>query len=80
LDPALVAEAERILGGSGQKPWARLGLSFGTAPAKLRAEAAQTLTRWRRRAENPVSVRAVADAARVVVRTCEGIIAALPPD
>jgi hypothetical protein len=79
MDPELTAEAERILGGSGQKPWVRLGLNFGTPPAKLRAEAAETLTRWRRRAENPVSVRAVADAARVVVRTCEGIIAALPP-
>jgi hypothetical protein len=80
LGPEPIAEAERILGGSGQRPWVRLGLPADTPPAQLRAQAVETLDRWRRRAENPVSVRAIADAAGVVVRTCEGIIASLPPD
>jgi hypothetical protein len=35
------------------------------------------MTRWRRRAENPASTRPVADAARVIVRTCEGILSSL---
>jgi len=80
LPVELTAEAERILGGSGQKPWVRLGLGMGATPEQLRSAAAETLTQWRRRAENPVAVRALADAARVVVRTCEGIIAALSED
>jgi len=80
LDPDDVAEAEQLLGGSGQKLYVRLGLEEDADAATLRAAATEALTRWRRRAENPVSVRAVADAARVIVRTCEGIIAGLHAD
>jgi hypothetical protein len=78
LPKDLVAEAERLLGGSGQTPWVRLGLTKDADNAALRAAAVDALGRWRRRAENPVSVRAVADAARVIVRSCEGVIAGLP--
>jgi hypothetical protein len=35
------------------------------------------LTEWRRRAESPLASRAMANAARVVVRSCEGILAGL---
>jgi hypothetical protein len=80
LDADSIAEAERMLGGSGQKLHMRLGLDEDADPAALRAVATDALTRWRRRAENPVSVRMVADAARVIVRTCEGIIAGLHTD
>jgi hypothetical protein len=80
LDPGEIVEAERMLGGSGQKLHVRLGLEEDADAAALRAAATDALTRWRRRAENPVSVRAVADAARVIVRTCEGIIAGLHAD
>jgi hypothetical protein len=80
LDPEEVVEAERMLGGSGQKLHVRLGLAEDADATTLRAAAGDALTRWRRRAENPVSVRAVADAARVIVRTCEGIIAGLHAD
>jgi hypothetical protein len=80
LDPEELVEAERMLGGSGQKLHVRLGLAEDADATTLRAAAGDALTRWRRRAENPVSVRAVADAARVIVRTCEGIIAGLHAD
>ncbi len=78
LDPDACAEAERILGGAGQSPADRLGVDPDASPADLRKAAADVLTRWRRRADNPVSVRAVSDAARIVARTCEGLLATLP--
>ncbi|MGQ0624318.1 MAG: dynamin family protein [Sporichthyaceae bacterium] len=71
------AEAERLLGGSGQKHSIRLGLPITATAAEIREGATEAMTRWRRRAENPASTRAAADAARVIVRSCEGVIAAL---
>lgn len=77
--PADVAsEAERLLGGDGSSPARRLGLPEGTDPEELRAAALDALNRWRRRAESPLTSRALAHAARVVVRSCEGILARLP--
>jgi hypothetical protein len=32
------------------------------------------LSRWQDLAENPMTARAAADACRVVVRTCEGLL------
>jgi hypothetical protein len=78
LPKDVMTEAERLLGGSGQQPWVRLGLESDASSAQLRTAAIEAMARWRRRAENPLSVRATAEAARVVVRTCEGLIAALP--
>jgi hypothetical protein len=77
---AVRVEAERLLGGDGGAAGARLGLPDGGAadPATARAAAMDALSRWRRRAENPLSSRALADTARVVVRSCEGILATLP--
>jgi hypothetical protein len=71
-------EAERLLGGDGGATPARLGLDPMADPREARAAALDALSRWRRRAENPLSSRALADAARVVMRSCEGILAALP--
>ncbi|MGH3569715.1 MAG: dynamin family protein [Pseudonocardia sp.] len=73
-----VEEAERLLGGDGGSPYRRLGMEPGADPEAMRAAALDALGRWRRRAESPLSTRAIADAARVVVRSCEGILAALP--
>lgn len=70
-------EAEQLLGGFGAAPEVRLGQPPGTGAAELRRAAMDALGRWRRRAENPVSGRAVADACRVVVRSCEGVVARL---
>ncbi|HUR75480.1 MAG TPA: dynamin family protein [Sporichthya sp.] len=71
------AEAERLLGGTGQGQFVRLGLPPTASPAEIRESATDAMTRWRRRAENPASARPVADAARVIVRTCEGILSSL---
>jgi hypothetical protein len=71
-------EAERLLGGDGGAAAARLGLDQHAGPSEARAAAMESLSRWRRRAENPLSSRALADTARVVVRSCEGILATLP--
>jgi hypothetical protein len=72
------AEAERLLGANGTVPGRRLGLVDDTDPGSLRAVALEALERWRRLSENPVFPRAFADAARTVVRSCEGILHALP--
>ena len=72
------AEAERLLGGTGQAQFVRLGLAPTASPQEIREAATAAMSRWRRRAENPASTRPVADAARVIVRTCEGILASLP--
>ena len=55
----------------------RLGLD-ADAPADVVARALNdAVARWQRRAESPVSPQAAVEAAEVVVRTCEGLAAAL---
>jgi len=78
LSPELLDEAERLLGGDGGSAAARLGLDPGVGPDQLRAAALEAVTRWQRRAESPMSSRAVSDVARLVVRSCEGVLAGLP--
>ncbi|MGH3985001.1 MAG: dynamin family protein, partial [Pseudonocardiaceae bacterium] len=77
LPKAELDEAERLLGGSGAAPEMRLGQPAGSKADELRQAALEALTRWHRRAENPLSGRATADACRVVVRSCEGMMARL---
>ena len=77
LPRELVDEAERLLGGDGGAPATRLGLAPDSPPQELRAAALDALGRWRRRAESPLSSRAMTDAARVIVRSCEGVLASL---
>lgn len=76
----VLEEAERLLGGTGTAPAVRLGLPTSAGPAEVRRAALDVLGRWQRRAENPMSGRAASDASRVVVRTCEGMLAAAEPD
>ena len=78
LPSEALAEAERLLGGDGGSAEARLGLEPGTGPDTLRAAALDAAMRWQRRAESPMSSRAVSDVARLVVRSCEGMLAHLP--
>ncbi|MBU2665349.1 dynamin family protein [Actinoplanes bogorensis] len=66
------AEMDRLLGGSGGSAQARLGLAD---PAEVVAAALDTMARWQRLAEHPLSNRDVKAAARAVIRTCEGIVA-----
>ena len=56
---------------------ARLGLPETSSPDQQRAAMLEELSRWQRRAENPLSSREVADAARELVRTCSGIFVQL---
>ncbi|MHB8465412.1 MAG: dynamin family protein [Acidimicrobiales bacterium] len=70
--------AEQILGGDGGAgPAGRLGLQDDADSAQLRSAWVAEVAAWRRRAENPLSSREVAAAARVVARTCEGLLQTL---
>jgi hypothetical protein len=76
LKDDVLNEAERLLGAEGTDVHSRLGLE-ADADAGATGNALKTaLTKWQRRAESPMSSREVSDAARVLVRTCEGLIAA----
>jgi hypothetical protein len=78
LPKELRQEAERLLGGDGGSPAARLGLDLASDPMTLRAAAMESLAAWQRRAESPLSDRAQVSTARTLVRTCEGILSMLP--
>jgi serine/threonine-protein kinase len=71
-------EIERLVGGDGPSPAARLGLSGEPATDELRAAARSAIERWRRKAEHPLTPRAVSAVAADVVRTCEGLLSGLP--
>ena len=75
LRDADLAEAERLLGANGAAGWARLGLAPDADAATTSAALSAALARWHRRAENPLASSAVSQAARVLVRTCEGLAA-----
>ncbi|MDQ0799920.1 dynamin family protein [Arthrobacter sp. SLBN-112] len=75
LPPELAAEAERLLGGSGAAAWVRLDLDAGSGPEALAAGARECLARWRAVAESPLTGRSAAEACRVVIRSCEGVVA-----
>jgi len=70
-------EAERLLGDAGAAPATRLGLAPETGGDELRREAFAALDRWQRHAVNPMFGRTTADACRVVVRSCEGVLAGM---
>jgi len=69
------AAAEELLGATGASAGARLGLGPDPDVADVRQAALAGARRWQSRAENPMSSRDAIDAARVLVRTCEGILA-----
>lgn len=71
----VLPEVERLLGAHGAEAGSRLGLPGD--PRAQRAAALATLGDWQRRAESPMSSREFVRAARVIVRTCEGLLAEL---
>ncbi len=75
LPRQLSEEAERVLGSAGTAPAVRLGLPVDGDRAQLHRTAIDLLQRWQGHAENPLLGHRAADACRVVVRTCEGILA-----
>ncbi|WP_411374238.1 dynamin family protein [Arthrobacter sp. MPF02] len=75
LSPELAAEAEGLIGGWGPASHVRLGLAADAAPDDLADEARRFLLKWRAVAENPLTDRAALDACRMVIRSCEGVLA-----
>lgn len=73
LPEEMAADAERLLGAEGRTPWTRLGLPAEAGPADVREAALTALSRWRRIAESPLSVRSTVTAAQAVIRTCESL-------
>ncbi|MCO1661170.1 dynamin family protein [Pseudonocardia humida] len=74
LPRPVAEEAERLLGDAGGAVTTRLGLPGDADPEAVRRAAGTTLQRWQRHAVNPMYPRPAADACRVVVRTCEGLL------
>jgi hypothetical protein len=75
--PEVVADLERLIGGGGAATHVRLQLPPDAGRTELAAAATEALARWRRRAENPFTAHEMVIAARVAVRSCEGILAEL---
>jgi predicted GTPase len=76
--------ADLLLGARGGSVHQRLGLVSQAGPDEVRAAILASIARWRRRAENPLTPRIVAEAAEVLARSCEGMLTepaeALPAD
>ncbi|GGH90639.1 dynamin family protein [Arthrobacter liuii] len=75
LAPELAADAEQLIGGCGAAASRRLGVAPDSGPEVLAAEARRRLVRWRGAAESPLTARSALEACRVVIRSCEGILA-----
>ncbi|HYH76698.1 MAG TPA: GTP-binding protein, partial [Arthrobacter sp.] len=71
----LAVEAERLIGGAGTAAYLRLALEPEATPEEIVAEARQCLRRWRVVSENPLTDRSGQDICRVVMRSCEGVLA-----
>ncbi len=72
-------ELDRLLGGAGHDARSRLGLGADAAADEVAPAAADALRRWQRVAEHPLSARPVQVAARVAVRSLEGLLADADP-
>ena len=61
-------------GRRGRRPPLGLGLAVDAQPGEIGQAAQDAMGRWQRKAESPMSSKELADAARVIVRTCEGVL------
>lgn len=75
--PDVLEDLERVIGGGGSAVHLRLGLGPDAGRAELVAAANDALARWQRRAENPLTSHEMVVAARVAVRSCEGMLVEL---
>jgi hypothetical protein len=75
--PPVLEDLERVIGGTGTTTSQRLGLSPDADRDEQASAAGQALARWQRRAENPLTGHEMVVAARVAIRSCEGILADL---
>src|SRR6266508_1114410 len=73
----VMADLEHLIGGAGGAMHVRLRLDPKAGRAELTSAATEALARWQRRAENPLTGHQLAVAARVAVRSCEGMLAEL---
>jgi hypothetical protein len=74
LPEDLGLEAQRLIGGYGTAMDARLGFEGPATDAEIQNAVYDALNRWREQSESPVLGSAERDAARVVVRSCEGML------
>ncbi|TMM39757.1 MAG: GTP-binding protein [Actinobacteria bacterium] len=77
--PDQLAHMDRLLGGEGSAVGTRLGLPPEAPDAEVRAAIAASHGYWRRVAHSPLSEPVLVRAAEVLMRTCEGLAATLPP-
>ena len=77
LPDPLADEARRLVGGVGTELPARLGLTRDVAGRELQGALSDALRRWQEQAENHALGAGQRRAARVVVRSCEGMVAQL---
>jgi dynamin family protein len=75
--PDVLADLERVIGGGGSADHLRLGLAPDASGSELSTAASAALGRWQKQAEHPLSSHELMLAARVAVRSCEGILANL---
>jgi hypothetical protein len=75
LKDDLAVEAERLIGGAGTAAYLRFGLEPEATQGEIAAEARECLRRWRLVSENPLTDRSGQDVCRVVIRSCEGVLA-----
>jgi Dynamin family len=73
-DDDQAGEMERLLGGLGTTPAARMGLPEDAPADAQQAAALSARERWMRIAEHPLSSARLRSAAREVARTCEGVL------
>ena len=74
LRPTEFDELEVLLGSIGAPTPIRLGLALEAPGAEVRTAVLSGVDRWRRRAENPLTPLDVADAARAIARSYEGLL------
>jgi hypothetical protein len=75
--PEIIEDLESVIGGAGAAPHVRLRLPADASRDQISAAASEALARWQRRAENPLTAHELVIAARVAVRSCEGMLADL---
>jgi hypothetical protein len=75
--PAVLTDLEHLIGGAGATMHERLRLEPEASGPQRSEAAGQALVRWQRRAENPMTPYELVVAARVAIRSCEGILAEL---
>lgn len=75
--PAVLDDLEHVIGGAGADMSQRLRLPDDAGHDAMVAAAAEALDRWQRRAENPLTRHELAVAARVAIRSCEGMLSEL---